>query len=65
MRVSAYHGQEFRNGGNYHVADILPAASKGALLALVVDANEEGFSTGGTRTIAVLVSLSIVLLAIL
>ena len=44
---------------NYHVADILPAASKGALLALVVDAYEKGLSVGGTRTIIVLEALSI------
>ena len=65
MRVSACHGQEVHSGGKYHVADILPAASKGALLPLVVDADEKGFSTSGTRTIAVLVSLRIVLLIVL
>lgn len=61
MMVSAYHGWGVRGGPKYHVADILPAASKGALLALVVDADEEGFSVGGTRTIVVLVALGIVL----
>ena len=54
-----------RNSRNYHVADILPAASKGALLAFIIDADEEGFPTGGTRTIVVLISLSIVLLIVL
>lgn len=46
---------------NYHVADILPAATKGALLALVVDAYEKGFAASGTRTIVILVTLGIVL----
>lgn len=61
MKVSAYHGREIRGGSKYHIADILPAASKGALLALVVDANKKGFSVKGTRTIVILVALSIVL----
>ena len=43
----------------YHVADILPAASKGALLALVVDAYEKGLSVGGTGTIIVLEALRV------
>lgn len=61
MKVSAYHRREIRGGPKYHIADILPAASKGALLALVVDANKKGFSVKGTRTIVILVALSIVL----
>ena len=65
MRVLAYHGQEVGSGGKYHVADILPAASKGALLPLVVDADEKGFTTDSTRTVVVLVSLSVVLLTVL
>lgn len=48
-------------GLKYHVADILPAASKGALLTLVVDADEKGFAAEGSRTIVVLVALNIVL----
>lgn len=61
MKVSAYHGREVRGGWKYHVADILPAASQGALLALVVDTDEERFSVGGTRTIIILITLGIVM----
>lgn len=39
MKVLAYHGREVHGGLKYHVADILPAASKGTLLALIVDAD--------------------------
>ena len=49
-----------RGGSKYHVADILPAASKGALLALVVDTNEKGFPANSTGTVMVLEALGIV-----
>ena len=45
----------------YHVADILAAALKGAFLAFVIDANEERFPAGSTRTIVVLKGLNVVL----
>ena len=45
----------------YHVADVLPAASKGALLALVIDTDEKGLPAESPRTIVVLVALDIVL----
>ena len=45
----------------YHVADILTAASEGTFLAFVVDANEERFPAGSTRTIVILKGLSVVL----
>lgn len=61
MSLLAYHDWEVHAGSRYHVADILPAASKGALLTLVVDADEKGFSAEGTRTVVVLVALDIVL----
>ena len=45
----------------YHVADILAAASKGAFLAFVIDANEERFPAGSARTVVVLKALGAVL----
>ena len=59
--ASACHDWEVHGGWRYHVADILPAALKGALLALVVDPDEQAFSAKGTRTIVVLEALDIVL----
>ena len=53
-----------RDGSKYHVADILPAASKGALLAFIINADEEGFSTSGPRTVIVLKALGIVVLVL-
>lgn len=47
-------------GSEYHIADVLTAASESVLLTLVIDANEKGFSAGGTRTIVVLVALCVV-----
>ncbi len=59
MRVSAYSSPKSRS--KYHVADILPATSKSALLALIIDADEQGFAAMGTRTIIVLEALHVVL----
>ena len=61
MEASAYRGEEVRGGSRYHVADILPAALKSALLALVVDTDEQTFSAVGTRTIVVLKALDVIL----
>ena len=61
MKVSAYHSRRGGRGGLHHVADILPAASKGTFLPFVIDADEKGLSAESTRTIIVLKALSIVL----
>ena len=59
MRVSACSGPKARS--KYHVADILAATSESALLALIIDADEQGFAAMGTRTIIVLKALNVVL----
>ena len=61
MKPSAYHGQDMRGGLRYHVANILPAASKSTLLALIVDPNEQGLSAESTRTIVILEALDVIL----
>ena len=60
MKASVYYGVEVHGGLRYHVANILPAASKGTLLALVVDPNEQGLSAKGARTIVILEALNVV-----
>ena len=55
MKGSALVSRSRGGGGRkYHVANILPTASKGTLLAFVVDADEQGFPVGGTRAIIIL-----------
>ena len=61
MQSSAYYGLGVHGGLRYHVANILPAASKSTLLALIVDPNKQGLSAEGTRAIVILEALDVVL----